>query len=176
MRQQHAYDEKMTDVTTQPPRWLTAREQAAWRAYLEMNAKLTARLNRDMQEQSGISIADFSVLAQLSEHPDARMRVLELARALGWEKSRLSHQLTRMQQRGLIQRANCNEDRRGAWAELTDHGRETVENAAPRHVDSVRRYLVDLLSVEQIAALEQIGRTVADAVDLACSGGDDGCD
>src|SRR5438045_889899 len=106
------YDVSMKDATVADPRWLTAREQTAWRAYLDMNAKLTARLNREMQQQCGISIADYAVLVQLSEHADPRVRVLELARVLGWEKSRLSHQLTRMQQRGLIERSNCSEDRR----------------------------------------------------------------
>ena len=76
-------------------RWLDAREQSAWRAYLDMNARLSARLNRELQEHCGLSIADFSVLVQLSEHIDARMRVLELARALRWEKSRLSHHVAR---------------------------------------------------------------------------------
>src|SRR6201995_5150517 len=132
------------------PRWLDSREQAAWRAFLDMHARLIARLNREISDQSGISIADFSVLVQLSEHLDARMRVLELARALRWEKSRLSHQLTRMQQRGLIERSNCSEDRRGAFVVLTDQGRRTVEAAAPKHVESVRRYLFDELSAEHI--------------------------
>jgi DNA-binding MarR family transcriptional regulator len=114
----------MSEATTvsSAPRWLDAGEQAAWRAYLNMNALLTARLNREMQDESGISISDFSVLVALSEHAEGRMRVLELARALGWEKSRLSHQLTRMQQRGLVERSNCNEDRRGAFVVLTDQG------------------------------------------------------
>src|SRR4051794_11891176 len=105
----------MSEATTAStaPRWLDAGEQAAWRAYLNMNALLTARLNKEMQDESGISISDFSVLVALSEHAEGRMRVLELARALGWEKSRLSHQLTRMQQRGLVERSNCSEDRRG---------------------------------------------------------------
>ena len=165
----------MNDVTTKQPRWLDEREQAAWRAYLDMNAKLNARLNREMQEQCGISIADFSVLVQLSEHVDSRMRVLELARALGWEKSRLSHQLTRMQQRHLISRSNCSEDRRGAWVELTPQGRETIEAAAPRHVESVRRYLFDELDDEQVRALEQIARTVTGLVEAACAGRDDAC-
>src|SRR3954453_20349781 len=135
------YDVAMTTPATAEPRWLEAREQHAWRAYLEMTAKLTAQLNREMQQQCGISIADFSVLVPLSEHPDARMRVLELARALGWEKSRLSHQLTRMAPRGLIERSNCNEGRRGAFAPLPHAGRRTVEAAATRHIGSVRRYL-----------------------------------
>lgn len=166
----------MTEATTTQQRWLTAREQASWRAYLDMTARLTARLNREMQDQSGISIADFSVLVQLSEHVDARMRVLELARALGWEKSRLSHQLTRMQQRGLIERSNCSEDRRGAFIVLTDKGRDTVVAAAPRHVESVRRYVFDELGPEQVEALGTIARTVTDVLAAACAGKDDACD
>lgn len=166
----------MSDVTTTEPRWLDAREQASWRAYLEMNASLAARLNREMQEQSGISIADFSVLVQLSEHVDARMRVLELARALGWEKSRLSHQLSRMQQRGLVERSNCDEDRRGAFVVLTDYGRQTVERAAPRHVEAVRRYVFDELNPVQVEALGVIARTVAERLAAACAGHEDECD
>jgi DNA-binding MarR family transcriptional regulator len=160
----------MTEVTTAAPRWLDPREQAAWRAYLEMNAKLSARLNREMQGQFGLSISDFSVLVQLSEHVDARMRVLELARALDWEKSRLSHQLTRMQQRGLIERSNCNEDRRGAFVVLTDQGRATVEAAAPHHVESVRSLLFDGLSAEQVEAWDSISRAVLARLEAGCTG------
>lgn len=163
-------------TTTATPRWLTAREQAVWRAYVDMTEKLTTRLNREMQQQSGISIAEYSVLVQLSEHVDARMRVLELARALGWEKSRLSHQLTRMQQRGLIERSNCSEDRRGAWIVLTDKGQESIIAAAPRHVESVRRYLFDELDADQVEALGRISRTVVDVLDVACNAADDVCD
>ena len=108
-----------------------------------------------MQERPACRIADFSVLVQLSEHVDGRMRVLELARALRWEKSRLSHQLARMQQRGLIERSNCSEDRRGAFVVLTDLGRTTVEAAAPQHVESVRRYLFDELTAEQVGSLRR---------------------
>src|SRR5947209_9928751 len=166
----------MSELTVDSPRWLEQREQVAWRAYLDMTARLTARLNREMQEQCGISIADFSVLVQLSEHVDARMRVLELARAIGWEKSRLSHQLTRMQQRGLIDRSNCNEDRRGAFVVMTDQGRATVEAAAPRHVEAVRRYVFDELSPAQVEALGVIARTVVERLDAACAGHGDDCD
>lgn len=162
----------MSSAAPPTPRWLDAREQSAWRAYLDMNALLTARLNREMQEESGISIADFSVLVPLSEHPEGRMRVLELARALGWEKSRLSHQLTRMAQRGLIERSNCNEDRRGAFILLTDAGRRTVEAAAPRHVESVRRYLFDELTAEQVDALGEISRAVVERLVATCSSAD----
>jgi DNA-binding MarR family transcriptional regulator len=129
-----------------------------------------------MQDQSGISIADFSVLVQLSEHLDAKMRVLELARALGWEKSRLSHQLSRMQQRGLIERSNCDEDRRGAFVVLSVQGRDTVESAAPKHVESVRRYLFDQLDHSQVDALGAVARAVVDSIEAGCAGKSDDSD
>jgi DNA-binding MarR family transcriptional regulator len=176
MCQPIGYDRCMSDEAPTAVRWLDAREQAAWRAYLDMNARLGAQLNREMQEESGLSVADFSVLVQLSEHVGAQMRVLELARALRWEKSRLSHQLTRMQQRGLIERSNCSEDRRGAFIVLTDQGREAVEAAAPRHVESVRRYLFDELTAEQVDALGAIARAVTDRLDAGCAGVTDTCE
>jgi DNA-binding MarR family transcriptional regulator len=163
----------MTGTPTATPRWLDEREQGAWRAYIEMNAKLSARLNKEMLDESGISSADFAVLVQLSEN---RMRVLELARAIGWEKSRLSHQLTRMQQRGLIERSNCDEDRRGAFVVLTDNGRSTVEAAAPRHVEAVRRYVFDELNPVQVEALGAIARTVVERLNVACAGHEDDCE
>lgn len=163
-----SYDVRVEDVTVESKRWLEPGEQSAWRAYLEMNAKLGTVLNRQMQSQFGLSVSDFAVLVQLSEHVDARMRVLELARALEWEKSRLSHQLTRMQQRGLISRSNCSEDRRGAFVVLTDLGRKTVEAAAPGHVEVVRTYLFDVLSPEQVDALGAISRAVIERVERAC--------
>jgi DNA-binding MarR family transcriptional regulator len=103
------------------------------------------------------------------------MRVLELARALGWEKSRLSHQLTRMQQRGLVERSNCSEDRRGAFIVLTPQGRQTVEAAAPRHVEAVRRYLFDQLDADQVQALGEIGRAVVARIEAGCAGREDSC-
>jgi DNA-binding MarR family transcriptional regulator len=158
----------MSDRPAAAPRWLDAREQAAWRGFLDMQAKLNGQLNRELQEQAGVSSADFAVLVQLSEHVDGRMRVLELARALRWEKSRLSHQLTRMTQRGLLSRASCSEDRRGAFVALTDEGRETVERAAPHHVESVRRYLFDQLTDEQVDVLAVIADAVTSRLDATC--------
>jgi DNA-binding MarR family transcriptional regulator len=156
-------------------RWLTDREQRAWRAYIDMNSRLAARLNRELQDEFGLSIADFSVLVQISEHVDARMRVLELARALRWEKSRLSHQLSRMQQRGLVVRSDCSEDRRGAFIMLTDRGREAVERAAPRHVEAVRQYLFDALTGEQVDTLDAIAGVVVARLDAADTADGDPC-
>ena len=166
----------MSEQAATATRWLTEREQRAWRAYLDMNSRLTARLNRELQDESGLSIADFSVLVQLSEHVDARMRVLELARALRWEKSRLSHQLSRMQQRGLVERSNCTEDRRGAFMLLTDRGREAIEQAAPRHVEAVRQYLFDALTDDQVRTLEAIAGVVVARLDAAGAVDGDACD
>jgi DNA-binding MarR family transcriptional regulator len=140
-----------------------------------MTAMLNARLNKQMQDESGISIADFSVLVPLSEHPQGRMRVLELARALGWEKSRLSHQLSRMQQRGLIERSNCSEDRRGAFVVLSEQGRATVEAAAPRHVEAVRRYFFDELTESQVEALGALSEAVAARLRETCTEAADQC-
>jgi DNA-binding MarR family transcriptional regulator len=154
------------------PRWLAEPEQSAWRGYVAMQARLAAQLNRDLQAAAGLSQADYAVLVQLSEHPKERMRVLELARALGWEKSRLSHQLSRMQQRGLIARAGCTDDRRGSFIELTASGRTTIEGAAPAHVESVRRYLFAGLTPEQIDALDAITRTVLANLEAGCAEAD----
>jgi DNA-binding MarR family transcriptional regulator len=154
------------------PRWLDQREQAAWRAFLEMQNRLAAQLNREMQDASGLSSPDFAVLVRLSEHPDGRMRVLELARALRWEKSRLSHQLSRMTARGLLERSHCNEDKRGAFVVLTDRGRATVEAAAPQHVEAVRRYLFDALSDDQVSTLADICDAVLAKLDLEGEGKD----
>lgn len=166
----------MTETgTATDVRWLDDDEQRAWRAFLDMQARLNAQLNREMQAATGLSIADFSVLVSLSEHAGGRMRVLELARDLRWEKSRLSHQLSRMHQRGLIDRSNCDEDRRGAVVVLSVAGRDAVEAAAPLHVASVRRYLFDHLSADQVETLHAIGRGTIDRLDSACVGKADDC-
>lgn len=141
-------------------RWLTDREQRTWRSYLQMTALLNARMNRDLQNDCGLSVADFAVLVELSESAEGRMRVMELARDLRWEKSRLSHQLARMQKRGLIERAECTDDRRGAWAVLTDEGRRTIVAAAPLHVATVRGVMFDVLTPAQVDALGEISDTV----------------
>ena len=120
-------------------RWLSEAEQHAWRGLLAMTTKLEARLNRELQEAGGLSLADYDVLVPLSEAPQGRLRVFELASDLGWERSRLSHHLGRMQRRNLVTREDCAADRRGAFVVLTDKGRTAIEEAAPAHVETVRR-------------------------------------
>ena len=117
-------------------RWLTEEEQRAWRGLLRMTSQLNARMNRQLLQEYGISLADYEVLVALSEAPEGRLRVFEVADALAWEQSRVSHQLARMQRRGLITRQDCATDARGAFAVLTTAGRAAIEQAAPAHVET----------------------------------------
>ncbi|HXL20149.1 MAG TPA: MarR family transcriptional regulator, partial [Streptosporangiaceae bacterium] len=117
-------------------RWLTEEEQRAWRGLLRMTAQLNARMNRQLQDDYGISLADYDVLVVLSEAPAGRRRVFELAGELAWEQSRVSHQLARMQRRGLVVREECPTDARGAFAVITEAGRAAIERAAPAHVET----------------------------------------
>lgn len=125
-----------------------------------MQAQLNAELHRRMQAESGLSLADFDVLVALTDRTPERMRVLELAQALQWEKSRLSHHLSRMQRRGLIEREDCPDDARGAFVLLSAEGRRAIEAAAPPHVAAVRELVFDGLDDADVDALARI----ADAV------------
>jgi DNA-binding MarR family transcriptional regulator len=144
------------------PRWLDEGEQRAWRSYLQMHGQLLARLNRQLQAESGLSLADYEVLVTLSEVPAGRLRPFELQRGLQWEQSRLSHQLRRMEHRGLVSREGCTDDGRGAFIVLTDAGRRAIEAAAPGHVEAVRRLFFDGLTQGQITMLGQLATQVLD--------------
>ena len=137
-------------------RWLTEEEQQAWRGLLRMTSQLNARMNRQLQDDYGISLPDYDVLVVLSEAPAGRLRVFEIADALAWEQSRVSHQLARMQRRGLVAREECATDARGAFVVLTEAGRAAIERAAPAHVETVRQLVFDGLSPGQLAALTAV--------------------
>ncbi len=143
-------------------RWLTASQQRAWRGYQAVQAQLSAQLNRQLQADSGLSLADYEVLVGLSEAPEGRLRVYELAQALQWEQSRLSHHLARMQARGLVSRRVCRDDRRGSYALVTAAGRRAIEEAAPGHVETVQRLFFDGLSAEQVELVELLSRQILD--------------
>jgi DNA-binding MarR family transcriptional regulator len=144
------------------PRWLNDREDHAWRGYRRMRLLLDLQLNRDLARDSGLSDADYDVLSHLSEASGQRIRVTELAEHLHWSKSRLSHHLARMQQRGLVDRHECTSDGRGSYLALTEQGRNAIEDAAPMHVESVRRHMIDLLTAEELEALGAISNRIAD--------------
>ena len=144
--------------------WLTDAEQALWRRWMRLNAALPAALHRDLQAD-GLSLPDFEVLVQLTDRPDHRLRTSELARALHWERSRVSHHVTRMLKRGLVLREECPDDGRGAYVVLTDAGRAAIHTAAPGHVRAVRRLVFDALSPEDIAAVDAVFERVLARVD-----------
>jgi DNA-binding MarR family transcriptional regulator len=146
-------------------RWLSEPEQSAWRGLLQMTTRLEARLNRELQEVSSLSLADYDVLVPLSETSQGRLRVFELASVLGWERSRLSHHLARMQRRGLVAREDCDADRRGAFVVLTDAGRTAIDQAAPAHVETVRRLVFEGLSDEQVTSLQGLTDSVLRRLD-----------
>ncbi|MEU6997883.1 MarR family transcriptional regulator [Nonomuraea sp. NPDC046570] len=136
------------------PRWLTATEQRAWRAHLAVHKLLSHRLDRELQEH-GLSLNDYEILVNLSESPGRRMRMSDLADATIQSRSRLSHQISRMETAGLVVRENCRDDRRGTFAVLTEEGWATTQRVAPHHVSSVREHFVDRLTDDQLEALER---------------------
>ncbi|WP_216843740.1 MarR family winged helix-turn-helix transcriptional regulator [Phytoactinopolyspora alkaliphila] len=149
-------------------RWLTDREQRAWRGYVQMQSKLNALLNHQLQVDSQMSLSDFVVLVVLTDTAEEKLRVSELAAALEWEKSRVSHQVTRMERRGLVQRVECPTDGRSAFVNLTPCGRAAIEAAAPQHVETVRRVFIDQLTADELQALESITTKVLERLDAEC--------
>lgn len=146
-------------------RWLDDRELRAWRSLQFMQMRLEGELARQLAADSGLSYPDYLVLVALTDRPDGRMRLFELAEALGWEKSRVSHQVARMADRGLVAKEKCDSDRRGAFVVITAHGRREIEAAAPGHVDAVRRMFVDLLTPAQLDSIGDAAEVVLAALD-----------
>lgn len=126
-----------------PPRWLVGDEARLWQAVLRLAVLLPDRLGRDLEATSGLSLGEYEVLAVLSEAPERRLRMAELAERAMVSRSRLSHVVDRLVEAGLVARQRCPSDRRGLFAVLSDEGLALVERTAPEHVASVRRYLVD---------------------------------
>lgn len=147
--------------------WLDEREQRAWRALQLMEMRLTAHLARQLAG-SGLSYPDYVVLVSLTDQPDGRMRFHELGRALGWEKSRLSHHIARMAERGLVTKERCGSDRRGAYVVITSRGRKGIEAAAPGHVEAVRRLFLDRLTPQQLEEMAGAAEAVLEGLDAVC--------
>ncbi len=144
-------------------RWLRDDERQAWKNFVLMQFQLLALLGRELTD-TGLSFQDYSVLAELSDRPEYQARLTELGRQLGWEKSRISHQVTRMEQRGLLAKVKCPTDLRGWNVKLTDEGHAAIVAAAPAHVATVRKNFIDLLTADQIEVLQQITTTVLEAL------------
>jgi DNA-binding MarR family transcriptional regulator len=141
---------------------LTAEQQKHWRAYLAASTLLQDRLSRELQASHGLTMADYEILVRLSESSERRLRMSELADSTLASRSRLSHQVDRLEKAGLVRREACEHDRRGANAVLTEHGMSVLVAAAPTHVEGVREHLVDLLTDREFAALGKACAVLAD--------------
>jgi len=142
--------------------WLDHEQQELWRAWLTASTLLPDTLSRELSERHGLSLADYEVMVHLSENGEHRLRMSELAERTLVSRSRLTHQIDRMERAGWVTRERCAEDRRGAWAVLTPAGYASLVAAAPTHVDGVRRHLVDLLGS---AKFGQLGAACTDVAD-----------
>ncbi|GAA1507574.1 MarR family transcriptional regulator [Kribbella lupini] len=144
-------------------RWLDSEQQVAWRAYLLGTARLMAKLDDDLR-QFGLGINDYEILVRLSEAPDRRLRMADLADRLHQSRSRLTHTVGRLEAADLVRRTSCKSDKRGVWAELTDAGFSLLEQAAPSHVEGVRENLVDLATPEDFAAVGRVFDAVSEHI------------
>lgn len=147
------------------PNWLDPREDRAWRAFIHAHQQIEAHLNRRLQE-SGLSGSDYSVLAVLSALDGDRMSARHLSSALGWEKSRLSHQVRRMQKDGLISREPNPDDARSTMVCLLPAGRAAIKKAAPGHVADVRRNFVDLFTTAELDLLATLNERILQHLDV----------
>lgn len=150
------------------PRWLSEQEQATWRSWLEVSRVLPTVLEEGLHSRDQLNLTDYQVLVQLSESAEGQMRMTELSHSTHLSKSRLSHQVKRMEEAGLVARADCPDDRRGSFAQITERGLATIRAAAPGHVDDVRRFFVDRLTPEQIEVLGEALAAVADGLRGRC--------
>ncbi|WP_328413029.1 MarR family transcriptional regulator [Streptomyces violaceus] len=142
-------------------RWLTPEEQRAWRAYIASSLLLEDAIDRQLQQDAGMPHLYYSILSVLSESPEQRLRMTDLAERLKITRSRLTYAVTRLEKDGMLRREACRHDKRGSIAALTDAGFAVLERAAPGHVETVRNFVFDRLSEEQVAQLEEISAAIA---------------
>lgn len=151
----------MTEGYDPKIRWLDAGEMQAWRGFIAGSELLEYRLHRELHEAHGLSLADYEILARLSEQPGRRMRMAQLAENVASSKSRVSHQIGRMERAGLVRREECPNDGRGVFAILTEHGYDTLRAAAPTHLHGVREHFIDQLSADELTVLGGIFERIA---------------
>jgi len=147
------------------PRWLTPHQAEVWAKYRRLRRTLQRAQGRQLQRDSGLSAPDYALLAPLSESADGVLRARELGAEVDWERSRLSHQISRMERRGLVTREVCAVDARGSMVRLTQKGREAIEAAAPAHADNVRRLVFDPLTPDDVRLFGDVLDRILDAVE-----------
>ncbi|MDI2098984.1 MarR family winged helix-turn-helix transcriptional regulator [Ruicaihuangia caeni] len=148
---------------------ISEREWEVWRTFYGMRRQLDRAIEQQLQEDAGISRPEFEILLALWEAPQKRLRSREIAELIGWEKSRISHQVSRMEARGLVERTECDSDLRGIWVGLTPDGRRAVLGASRKHALKVRELFFDALDAEQLDAVLEISKRVLGSIDApAC--------
>ena len=146
-------------------RWLDDDEMRAWRSLVVVSSRLFDQLDAELRDRHDLSLADYEILANLSEAPYGRLRMSQLADRAMVSRSRLTHHVNRMEAQGLVTRQACATDRRGAFAVLTAEGRARVEDAAPTHLGGVRRLFVDRLPGAELAVVAEALAGVAGGLD-----------
>jgi len=146
------------------PRWLDATQQRDWRAFVEGSIRLNDLLDRDLKTRHGLSMAEYEILVRLSEAPERRLRMAELADEASQSRSRLSHTVSRLECKGLVARGTCGADKRGVNAELTDEGFALLAKAAVDHVATVREFFVDVIDPSDLAAIGRAFAAVSEQV------------
>jgi DNA-binding MarR family transcriptional regulator len=166
-KQEGQKQESQKSVKKGEPNWLTPTEMAAWRRYIVASRRLLEALDADLN-QHDLSMADYEILAQLSDAPDRRMRMAELAEIAMLSRSRLSHRMKVMEDAGWVRREACPDDKRGFFAVMTTKGWKAIVAAAPDHVESVRSRFVDKLSKADQVVLaeifERVGNDLRDEI------------
>jgi len=142
-------------------------EWRVWRKFHAMRRQLDRTLEQQLQQDAGISAPDYEILLALFESPQRRLRSRDLAELIGWEKSRISHQVTRMEARGLVERSECEDDLRGTWVGITADGRRAAPGAMREHASTIRSIFFDALSAEELAVLDSASDKVLTAIDPA---------
>lgn len=146
-------------------RWLTEAEQRMWRRYRDVNQLLDLAVERQLQRDASLSQSDYAVLVSLSESQGRGLRARELGAALGWDRSRVSHQVRRMEGRGLVAKGECAEDGRGTIVTLTPEGAKAIARVAPLHVEKVRELFIDILTEDEVAVLTDIYERIVARID-----------
>ncbi|MEV4252043.1 MarR family transcriptional regulator [Spirillospora sp. NPDC049652] len=149
------------------PRWLGAAQQRDWRAFVDGSVRLTEIMDRDLKAKHGLSVSEYEILVRLSEAPERRLRMAELAEHASQSRSRLSHTCSRLESKGLVRRDNCPNDKRGVYAFLTDAGFEALDRAARDHVETVRDYFVDVVEPSDLEAIGRAFTAVLKRIDSA---------
>ncbi|WP_207390313.1 MarR family transcriptional regulator [Rhodococcus sp. ABRD24] len=152
------------ETTGAATEWLGAGEMRAWRSFIDGSQRLMDVLNRELEAGHDLSLAEYRILVMLSESPDGSLRMSDLADGVLSSRSRLTHQIRRMEAEGMVERSQCVEDGRGVLAVITDEGRRRLAEAAPTHLAGVRNYMIDLLSKPEMRVLAEVFEKVDEAI------------